>query len=166
MASAVLRIFLIYVLAETAAVAALIWAIGFGWTALVVVGVFLAGLALSTSQVKRQVGRLRSGAGQGALADGGLVAAGTVLVLVPGPVTTLAGLLLLAPPTRSAARPLLASLAAVGLGRYTPLFTAAAVGRRWYATQRAPGGGVDYIDAEFTNVTDVTDYQPPALSVG
>lgn len=166
MASAVLRIFLIYVLTETAAVAALIWAIGFGWTALLVVGVFLAGLVLSTTQVRRQVARLRSGAGQAALADGGLVAAGTLLVLVPGPVTTLAGLLLVAPPTRSAARPLLASLAAVGLGRYTPLFTAAAVGRRWYAARRSPGGGVDYIDAEVTDVTDVTDIRPRALPVG
>jgi UPF0716 protein FxsA len=159
----VLRIFVIYVLAETAAVAALIWAIGFGWTALLVLGAFLVGLALSAGQVKHQFTRLRSGAGQRALADGGLVAAGTMLVLVPGPVTTLLGLLLLAPPPRAAARPLLAAAAATGLGRHTPLVAATVVGRRWYAARRTPGHRADYIDAE---VVDVTDSQPPALSVG
>lgn len=163
MASAVLRMFLVYVVVETAAVAALIWAIGFGWTTLLLVGAFVAGLALSAGQVRRQFVRLRSGAGQAALADSGLIAAGTVLVAVPGPVTTLVGLLLLAPATRTAARPLLASLATVGLGRYTPLVTAATVGRRWYVAQRSTGRRVDYIDAE---VVDVTDVDPPRLSVG
>lgn len=164
MASAVLRIFVGYVLLESVAVAALIWALGFGWTVLVLLGAFAVGLAVSAGQVRRQVGRLRSQTGRQALADSSLVAAGTALVVVPGPVTTLIGLLLLAPPTRSVARLLLGSLATVGLGRrYAPLFTAAAVGRRWYGTRRAPGDGVDYIDAEFT---DVTDARPRALPVG
>jgi len=163
MASAVLRIFLPYVLVEAAAVAALIWAIGFGWTTLLVLGVFLAGLVLSAGQIRRQLGRLRSGGGQRALADGGLVAAGTALVLVPGPVTTVAGLLLLAPPTRTAARPLLAAVAAAALGRRTPLVTAAVVGRRWYTTRGAAGHRTDYIDGE---VIDVTEVPPPAVSVG
>jgi len=163
MASAVLRIFLVYVVVETAAVAALIWAIGFGWTTLLLLGAFVAGLVLSAGQIRRQFGRLRSGAGPAVLADGGLIAAGTVLVAVPGPVTTVLGLLLLAPPTRSAARPALASLATIGLGRYTPLVTAVAVGRRWYTVQRTPGRLDDYIDAE---VVDVTDADQPTLSVG
>lgn len=166
MASAVLRIFLLYVLVEAAAVAALIWAIGFGWTTLLLLGVFLVGLVLASGQVRRQLGRLRSGAGQRALADGGLVAAGTALVLVPGPVTTVAGLLLLAPPTRTAARPLLAAAATAALGRRTPLVTAAVVGRRWYTTRHAPGHRADYIDGEVLHATDVTDVPPPALSVG
>ncbi|GFG69459.1 membrane protein FxsA [Mycolicibacter senuensis] len=158
-----LRIVLIYVLVESAAVAGLIWGIGFGWTALLLLGVFLAGLALSAGQIKRQVARLRAGAGQRVLADGGLIAAGTLLVVVPGPVTTLAGLALLAPPTRAAARPVLAAAAAAGLGRRTPLVAATVIGRRWYTARRAPGRRLDYIDAEFV---DVTDTQPPALSVG
>lgn len=163
MASAVLRIFGVYVLVELAAVAALIWAIGFGWTTLLLLGAFLGGLVLSAGQVKRQYRRLRSGADRAVLADGGLVAAGTLLVLVPGPVTTLAGLLLLAPPTRSATRPVLTAVAVAALGRHTPLVTVAAVGRRWYSTRRAPGRRPGYIDAEFTDVTDV---QPRALPVG
>ncbi|MEB3030689.1 FxsA family protein [[Mycobacterium] nativiensis] len=163
MASVVLRMFLVYVVVETAAVAALIWAIGFGWTTLLLLGVFFAGLMLSAGQVRRQFGRLRSGVRQSVLADSGLIAAGTVLVAVPGPVTTVMGLLLLAPPTRSAARPILASLATIGLGRYTPLVTAAAVGKQWYTNRRTTGPRDDYIDAE---VVDVIDADPPALSVG
>ncbi|MEO6794208.1 MAG: FxsA family protein, partial [Mycobacterium sp.] len=160
MASAVLRMFLAYVLVETAAVAALIWAIGFGWTTLLLLGMLLAGLALAAGQVRRQFSRLRSGAGQAVLSDGGLIAAGALLVVVPGPVTTLTGLLLLAPATRTAARPMVAAAAAAGLGRYTPLVTAAVVGRRWYAAERTPGRQDDYIDAEVIDVTDVT---PPTL---
>ncbi|NDJ90456.1 FxsA family protein [Mycolicibacter kumamotonensis] len=169
MASAVLRMFLVYVLAESAAVAALIWAIGFGWTTLLLLGAFVGGLVLSAGQLRRQIGRLRSGTGPAAFADGGLIAAGTLLVLVPGPLTTLVGLVLLAPPTRTAARPLLTAWAAAGLGRHTPLAAATVAGGRWYAARRAPGRRADYIDAEVVNVTDVTDVRPvppPALSVG
>lgn len=162
MVSAVLRVFGLYVLVEVAAVAGLIWAIGFGWTTLLLLGAFLAGLVLASGQIRRQIRRLRKPTDPGVLADSGLVTAGTVLVLVPGPVTSLVGLLLLAPPTRTAARPLLAGLATVGLGRYTPLVTAAAVGRRWYTSSRPTVRHDDYIDAE---VVDVIDVDPPALPV-
>lgn len=167
MASAVLRVFGLYVVVELAAVATLIWAIGFGWTTLLVLGIFLAGVLLASGQIKRQFRRVRTRAGGGALADGGLVAAGTVLVLVPGPVTTLAGLLLLAPPTRAAARPVLAALAATTLGRHTPLVAAATIGHQWYNSRRGAGNRADYIDAEWLDVTDVTGPHPQrALSVG
>lgn len=163
MVSGVLRIFGLYALVELAAVAGLIWAIGFGWTTLLLLGVFLAGLVLASGQVRRQIRRLRKPADPGVLADSGLVTAGSVLVLVPGPVTSLVGLLLLAPPTRAAARPLLAAVAATALGRHTPLVAAAAVGRQWYTTRRAPGGRADFIDAEFV---DVTEAGQRALPVG
>ncbi len=154
MVSGVLRIFGLYALVELAAVAALIWAIGFGWMALLLLGLFLAGVVLAGGQIRRQIRRLRTPAGPGVLADSGLVTAGSVLVLVPGPVTSLVGLLLLAPPTRAVARPLLAAVAATTLGRHTPLVAAATVGRQWYTTRRPPGSRTDYIDAEFVDVTD------------
>ncbi|OBI10192.1 hypothetical protein A5715_10875 [Mycolicibacter heraklionensis] len=154
MVSGVLRIFGLYALVELAAVAALIWAFGFGWTTLLLLGIFAAGLVLASGQIRRQIRRLRKPADPGVLADSGLVTAGAVLVLVPGPVTSLAGLLLLAPPTRAAARPLLATVAATALGRHAPLVAAATVGRQWYSTRRATGRTADYIDAEFVDVTD------------
>jgi len=163
MVSAVLRIFGLYALVEMAAVVVLIWAFGFGWTTVLLLGIFLAGLVLASGQIRRQIRRLRKPTDPGVLADSGLVTAGAVLVLVPGPVTTLAGLLLLAPPTRTAARPLLAAVAATALGRHTPLLTAATAGRQWYTTRRAAGARADYIDADFV---DVTEGGQRALPVG
>jgi UPF0716 protein FxsA len=161
------RLFLVYVLVELAVVVALASTIGLGWTLLLLLAAFVAGLALAGSQLKRQLTRLRSGlnAGQSRLAtDGALVALGTVLVVIPGLVTTAAGMLLLLPPTRAAARPVLTAMAARGMGRRAPLITVTTVGADRYASTRQPRP--DYIDGEVIDVTDVadaTDVDPPAL---
>ncbi|MCW2734136.1 MAG: protein affecting phage exclusion by the plasmid [Mycobacterium sp.] len=149
-----MRLFLVYVLVELAVVVALVSAIGFGWTFLLVVGTFAVGLALAGSQVKRQIQRLRTGlaSSQGAVSDGALVALGTVLTVVPGLVTSALGLLLLLPPTRAAARPAVTALAARRLGRMPLIVTTAGSAYR-------PTRG-DYIDGE---VIDVTDVEPPSL---
>jgi len=103
----VLRWFLVYAVIELAAIVALVWSIGLGWTILLLLAALAVGIALAGSQVKRQVRRLRDGfdTPQGALTDGALIALGTVLVVIPGIVTTVFGLLLLLPPTRAVARP-------------------------------------------------------------
>jgi UPF0716 protein FxsA len=151
------RLFLFYVVAEVAVVVALASTIGLGWTVLVLLGAFAGGLALAGSQLKLQLNRLRSGftADQPKLAADSLaVALGTLLVVMPGLVTSVAGLLLLLPPTRAAARPMLSAMAVRGLGRRIPLITVSGVGD----PRRAPRG--DYIDGE---VIDVTEVDPPAL---
>jgi UPF0716 protein FxsA len=151
------RLFLVYVLAELAVVVALASTIGLGWTLLLLLAAFGAGLALAGSQLKHQLTRLRSGlnADQPRLAaDGMAVALGTLLVVVPGLVTSAAGLLLLLPPTRAAARPVLGAMAVRGIGRRFPLITVATVGADRF--DRRP----DYIDGE---VIDVTEVDPPAL---
>jgi UPF0716 protein FxsA len=149
----VMRLFLVYAVVELAVVVVLASTIGFGWTVLLLLGAFLVGLALAGSQVKRHVQRLRTGLQnpQGALADSVLVALGAVFVVIPGLVTSLLGLLLLLPPTRAAARPVLTQLAA----RRAPLITAATAGASRYTAGRG-----DYIDGE---VIDVTDVEPPPL---
>jgi UPF0716 protein FxsA len=158
------RLFLVYVLVELAVVVALASTIGLGWTLLLLLAAFVAGLALAGSQLKRQLTRLRSGltSQHARLAtDGALVALGTVLVVVPGLITTAAGVLLLLPPTRAAARPMLTAMAARGIGRHAPLITVTTVGAdRYAATPRPP---TDYIDGEVIDVTDVADIDPPAL---
>jgi UPF0716 protein FxsA len=151
------RLFLIYVVAELAVVVALASTIGFGWTLLLLLGAFAAGLALAGSQLKLQVNRLRSGLSSDQpklAADSMAVALGTLLVVMPGLVTSVAGLLLLLPPTRAAARPLLSAMAVRGLGRRIPLITVSGVG----AYNHPPR--TDYIDGE---VIDVTEVDPPAL---
>jgi UPF0716 protein FxsA len=161
------RLFLVYVLVELAVVVALASTIGLGWTLLLLVAAFAVGLALAGSQLKRQLTRLRSGltTPQSRLVtDGAMVALGTVLVVVPGLVTTAAGLLLLLPPTRAAARPVLTAMAVRGIGRRAPLITVTTVGADRYASAPRPRG--DYIDGEVLDVSDVTDAppaDPPAL---
>lgn len=149
-----MRLFLIYLIVELAVVVALISTIGFGWTVLALLGASVLGFVLAGSQVKRHLQRLRSGltTPQGAVTDSAMVALGTLLVFVPGLVTTAAGLLLLMPPTRAVARPVLTAIAA----RRMPLITVATAAA---GTRRGPGRD-DYIDGE---VIDVVDVEPQAL---
>jgi UPF0716 protein FxsA len=155
------RLFLLYVVAELAIVVVLASTIGLGWTLLLLLAAFAGGLALAGSQLKLQLNRLRSGlnAGQSKLAaDSMAVALGTLLVVTPGLLTSVAGLLLLLPPTRAAARPLLSAIAVRGLGRRIPLITVTRVGP--YHRPPRP----DYIDGEVIDIADVTQVpDPPAL---
>jgi UPF0716 protein FxsA len=81
-------------------------------------------------------------------------------MMVPGLVTSAAGLLLLLPPTRAAARPVLAAMAVRGIGRRFPLITVATVGADRFDHRPRP----DYIDGEVIDVEDVTEFvDPPAL---
>lgn len=108
-------LFLAYLLVEIAAFAGLAALIGAGWAFVALLAVSGAGLLLIGAQGRRVIQRFRR-AGRGevtaesALADGALVATGSVLLFVPGLVTGVAGLLLLLPPTRAVARPLLEKL--------------------------------------------------------
>ena len=155
-----MRIFLVYVLVELAVVIALVSTIGFGWTFLLVVGVFALGLALAGSQVKRQVQRLRAGLSspQDTMPDGVLVALGILLTVVPGLVTSALGLLLLLPPTRAAARPAVAALAARRLGRMPVIVVNGTPGP---GGPYRPGGRRGYVDGvvdgEVIDVSDVSD---------
>jgi UPF0716 protein FxsA len=151
------RLFFVYAIAELAVVVALASTIGLGWTLLLLLAAFTAGLTLAGSQLRHQLTRLRSGvnADQSRLAaDGMAFALGTLLVVVPGLVTSAAGVLLLLPPTRAVARPVLSAMAVRGLGRRIPLITVTGVGG--YHNPPRP----DYIDGE---VIDVTEVNPPAL---
>lgn len=154
-----MRLFLIYVLVELAVVVALVSTIGFGWTLLLVVGTFALGLLLAGSQAKRQIQRLQKGltSPQGAVSDGALVALGSVLTLVPGLVTSALGLLLLLPPTRAAARPVVTAIAARSLGRMPIIVTT--TGGRPYRPTRGP----EYVDGEVIDVTDTAGTAPASL---
>ena len=146
----VMRLFLLYAVVELAVIVALVSTIGFGWTVLLVLATFVLGLALAGSQLRRQIRRLQSGLTaatvHGAVADSALVALGTVLVVIPGVASSVLGALLLLPPTRAAARPLVTAMAA----RRMPLVTVGAAAPRLAATRRGSG---DYIDGEVIDVT-------------
>jgi UPF0716 protein FxsA len=153
-----MRLFLIYVVVELAVIVALTATIGFGWTLLVLLAALVVGLALAGSQVKRHIRRLQSGLTaatvHGAATDSVLVALGTVLVVIPGLASSLLGALLLLPPTRAAARPLVTAMAA----RRVPLVAAGAGAATGWGYDAAGRG--EYIDGE---VIDVVDVEPPAV---
>ncbi len=147
-----LRYVALYAAVELAAVAALIWAIGLGWTMVVLAVAFLVGLVLAASQVKGQVGAIRKARAnpQGAVADGVLVGLGSFLVFLPGLVTTAAGALMLAPPTRAAMRPLAATLVGRGVVRGVNAINLDSVANLGAFSDRGSSrvGRGDYIDGE------------------
>ncbi|MEE6139147.1 FxsA family protein [Mycobacterium sp. 050128] len=149
------RLLLVYAVVELAAIFALVWTVGWGWTLLGLLVTFVIGWGLlapiAGSQLIRDIGRMRSGLKEprSTLGDGALVTTATALVLVPGFVTTMAGMLLLLPPVRAAAGPGLTRIALRSLKRHAPLVM----------TEFTSGRG-DYIDGE---VIDVYEFEPPAL---
>jgi UPF0716 protein FxsA len=162
------RLLLVYAVVELAVIIALVSTIGWGWTLLVLLATFLLGWGLlapmAGSHLIRQFGQLRSGLTepQSAVNDGALITLAMALVLVPGLVTTVLGLLLLVPRIRAVAGPGLAGIALRGLQRRVPLITNTTVftadPRRGYSGNRR-----DYIDGE---VIDVKDFEPPILPQG
>ena len=137
------RLGALYLLVELAAVVLLIWAFGWGWAILVLIGTFLAGVLLAGTQLKGQLRALRraGNVSGGAVTDGVLVGLGAFLVVLPGVVSTTAGVLMLAPPTRGAMRPLAANVLTRGIDRR--------LGATDLSAFRGPGGGRgNYIDGE------------------
>lgn len=102
-------LFLLYVVAEVAAVVAVASAIGI----LPMLGILLAGAIVGSWLARREGGKAmrafaataRSGkSAHNEVTDGMLIALGGLLILVPGFVSDVFGLLLLLPPTRSPIR--------------------------------------------------------------
>lgn len=158
----VLRLFLGYAVVELAALWALASTVGLGRTLLILSATFVVGVVVAAAQLKRQLARLRTGqvSTRGALTGGASVALATLLVVIPGLVTSALGLLLLFPLTRPAVRPLLIAVASRSTG--WPLITAATAGASRYAASRS-ARQPQYIDGEVVNVTDVAEVDPPAL---
>ncbi|WP_024796324.1 FxsA family protein [Tomitella biformata] len=103
--------FAIYVLVEVLAIAAVGAAIGAGWAITLLIAGSAAGMLLFAAQTRKvidgigKVSRGERSAG-GVVADSTLGAAGVGLLLVPGLVTSVLGIIALLPPTRWLLRPL------------------------------------------------------------
>ena len=100
---------LLYLVVEIVALVALGSAIGLGWTLLVLVAGSVLGLWLARREGVRAAQALAEAMSNrrvptAEITDGMLVAAGGVLLFLPGLVTDLAGLLLVLPPTRALVR--------------------------------------------------------------
>lgn len=129
--------------------------LGWGWALLTVLGLFLAGLAISTWQMKalaERVSRQQDRPGQ-LTADAAISMVGAVLVALPGVVSSIIGILFLLPPTRAMIRTLLGSAARRTLERFGgATFTTVS---RYGApgSQSIPGWGqvIDHRGDEFGN---------------
>jgi len=159
---------LVYVVVELAAILALSATIGWGWTLLALLVTAVLGVVvwvpMAGWQLSAQVVQLRSGSKEprSALSDGAMVTLATVLILVPGLVTTTLGILLLAPPIRTIARPALGAIALRGVQRRIPLITDV---RMFRDSREADDHREhrDYIDGEVIDIQDVRDVEPPVL---
>lgn len=105
-----LALFALYLVVEVAAVVWVASMIGVAWTIVLFAVCWAIGLALAFSQFRQAFGQfVQAGRGTGsvdrAIVDGALVAAASILLIVPGLVTGLLGLLLVLPPTRRLLRP-------------------------------------------------------------
>ncbi|MGI9125986.1 MAG: FxsA family protein [Mycobacterium sp.] len=147
----------LYALVELAALALMVWAFGLGWTLIVLAVTFMVGIVLAASQVKGQVAAVRRARSnpKGAMTDGVLVGVGSFLVFMPGIVSTAAGALMLAPPTRGALRPLAAAMVTRGLVRRVDTLTGFVSGTTYVPSANYVSGprsygprNRDYIDGE------------------
>ncbi|MBB4856295.1 UPF0716 protein FxsA [Mycobacteroides chelonae] len=161
-------LFLLYVIVEVCALVALTSAVGIGWTIIVVVATFFVGLVLAGSQARRSLEQLRRGGKSpgGAVADGALIALGTVAVVIPGVVSSVVGLLLLLPPTRALLRPVLTLVTARQLSRRAPLITVIPAGYGAYQSTRTRSNTFDYIDGEVVDVDEDCAGQAPRSRFG
>jgi UPF0716 protein FxsA len=108
-------LFLLLPFAELAVIVATADAIGFGWTILLLVGLSVSGALLMRHEGASVWRRLNSELAAGrlptaSLVDGTMVLFGGALLLTPGFLTDVAGLLLVLPPTRALLRPLVLRL--------------------------------------------------------
>ncbi|MBN0973973.1 MULTISPECIES: FxsA family protein [Gordonia] len=114
-----LRWFAAYAVLEIAAFVAMVMTLGFGWAVLISLAAVVLGFVVLRWQGGKVFDELRRASrnevdARAPLADTALVAVSTILLVVPGVVSTVAGTLLLFPPTRRVMRP---AVAAVGARR-------------------------------------------------
>ncbi len=150
-------IFIVYVIAE---LAALIW-VGGAIGVLPTIGLLILGSVLGGALLRREGRRtmqaLRASQNQHSspateLADGALLGVGAFLLLIPGFVSDLAGLLLILPPTRAVLRPVVKA----SVARQVQV-----VGSGMWTRTRTPGGRGEVIEGEVIDGDVVNDPQPP-----
>ncbi|UZJ26333.1 FxsA family protein [Rhodococcus antarcticus] len=129
-----LIVLLVLFVVEVAALVAVGTWIGVGWTVLLFVGTSVLGGFLLRNQGRRTLAELREAqaahrTGGKELADGALGGIGALLMVLPGLLTDVVGLLLVLPPTRTLVRPLLGAAVARTVLVVPQRFSAAGGGR-------------------------------------
>ncbi|GAA1480202.1 hypothetical protein GCM10009624_06420 [Gordonia sinesedis] len=118
-----------YLAIELAVFVTLAMTLGVGWAVLISLAASVAGFVMLRWQGRKVFAELRQASRnqvdpRAPLADTALLAAATVLLIVPGIVSTVIGAVLLAPPTRRAVRP---AVVAAGSRRMLRAITTAGI---------------------------------------
>ncbi|WLP90857.1 FxsA family protein [Gordonia sp. NB41Y] len=132
---------LLYLAVEIGAFVAMTMTLGFAWAVLISIAAAVAGFAMLRWQGAKVFGSLRRAARNevdptAPLADTALVAGASFLLIVPGVVSTVLGMIALTPPVRHLLRP---AVAAFGARRVVVAMDRAGV----YATGFARGTVID-----------------------
>lgn len=140
--------------------------IGFWPTLLVIVGTAVAGVLVTRAQGFGVLRRMMDGSAEGRppvepAVEGGLLFVAGGLLISPGPVGDVLGLLLLVPPLRA----LIARWIVARMARQGSIFTVEVRGDRWDRREgeaprrpvpRRPLGGGDVIEGEFERIDEKT----------
>ena len=143
-----------YLAIEIGAFVALVHFLGFGWAVLITLAAVVAGFLLLQQQGRKVFAELRRASRnevdpRGPLTDNALLAAASLLMVIPGVVSTVVGLILLVPPVRRVMRPV---VAATGARRFAATMDRAGI----YASGMYVGGTVidgTVVDGDGTVVT-------------
>lgn len=109
--------FLVYLVIEIAVFVAMMMTLGFAWAILITLLASFVGFLILRWQGRKVLGELRRASrnevdARTPLADTAVVGASSILLILPGLVSTVVGTIALLPPTRRVLRPLLAALGA------------------------------------------------------
>lgn len=112
-----LRWFAAHAVLEIAAFVAMVMTLGFGWAVLISLAAVVLGVVVLRWQGRKVFGELQRASrnevdARAPLADTALVAVSTLLLVIPGVVSTVAGTLLLFSPTRRVMRPVVVAVGA------------------------------------------------------
>ncbi|MFW0785742.1 FxsA family protein [Gordonia sp. CPCC 206044] len=151
-----------YLAIEIGAFVAMAHFLGFAWAVLITLFAVFAGFVLLQRQGRKVFGELQKASRnevdpRGPLTDTALLAASSLLMVIPGVVSTVLGLVLLAPPVRRVLRPV---VVAAGAKRFAASMDRVGV----YATRGMYGRGT-VIDGTVVD-TDDTVVTTPASDLG
>ncbi|GAC70267.1 FxsA family protein [Gordonia soli] len=159
-----------YLAVEIGAFALMVSTLGFGWAILITLAAGLIGMIMLQRQGRKIFAELRQASrnevdARRPLTDTALLAAATVLLVVPGVVTSAVGILALLPPVRAALRPV---IAAVGARKFVAAMNKAGVaaGGTIVGGPIVDGTVVDGSPADRARRTDTTGSAASEVIIG
>ena len=157
-----------YAAIEIAVFVLMVKFLGVGWAVLITIAAAVAGIVLLRQQGRKVFAELRRASrnevdARSPLTDTALLAASSLLMVIPGVVSTLVGIILLAPPVRTALRP---AVTALGARRMAASMDRAGLYATGFVGGRVVDGTVSDGTVVDTTVVDTTVVDVPGTGTG